>query len=185
MDAPVLAQEILTSGSRRSMSKDAGSTGTEPFALPSPSRVSRVVGAVCTSVPSSAPPITLVTSARSPSGAPGAGALAMTSPTAMSPGAVVPPALGVDPPLGVVPVLGVEVALLARDMTARRVLLSYELTLSAVLCARPPAAPEWATAVGVASAAGAAATASERSASAVAAPVAAAPEARPADEGEP
>ncbi|MCZ1003947.1 hypothetical protein O1M63_48025 [Streptomyces mirabilis] len=46
------------------------------------------------------------------------------------------------------------------DMTARRVWLSYDFTLSEVLRAFPPAAPGRATAVEVAAAAGAAATAS-------------------------
>jgi hypothetical protein len=97
--------------------------GTVPLALSSPSRESRVVGAVCTSVPSPESPITLVTLARSPSGAPGAGALAMTSPTATGPCRSGLPGVLEEVVEGLLEGTpeGVDVPLPVRDMTARPV----------------------------------------------------------------
>lgn len=98
-----------------------------------------MAGSVCTSVPPFVSPITLVTLASSPSGAPGAGALAITSPTAALCGA----------PGGVGEAAGEEgdevpggTGLLGSPgrsvRMARRVRLSYEPMASPVLWARCP-----------------------------------------------
>lgn len=135
---PVLAQETftpLTSGSTPTL---AGSTGTVPSALSSPSSAPSVDGSVLTSVPFSVFPATPVTLASSPSGAPGAGPLAMMSPTAgvSSAGAVEGDFSGAV----------VEGDVCAVDMTARRLPRSYEATLSGDFFAPP--SPARATAVG-------------------------------------
>lgn len=78
----LLAQEKVTPFISGSTVTEAGSTGTLPSALSSLRAAASVVGAVFTSVPRPVLPTTSVTFARRPSGAPGAGALAMTSPTA-------------------------------------------------------------------------------------------------------
>ncbi|MFD4599999.1 hypothetical protein ACFWPQ_18465 [Streptomyces sp. NPDC058464] len=100
--------------------------------------------------------------ASSPSGAPGAGVLAMTSPTAAWRAAAEAETdgEGVGETVGAagLPLPG-ELPFVAPDMTARRVLLSYELTVSAVRWAGRPAPAEPAAVVAVA--AGAAATASD------------------------
>ncbi|GAA3069272.1 hypothetical protein GCM10020254_11290 [Streptomyces goshikiensis] len=77
----LLAQEKVTPFIRGSTATEAGSTGTLPSALSSLRTEDSVVGAVLTSVPLSVFLPTSVTFARRPLGAPGAGALAMTSPT--------------------------------------------------------------------------------------------------------
>lgn len=154
--SPVFDQDTSTSGSSSSTAKAAGATGTLPLAVSSPSRALSCAGSVCTSVPSAVSPITFVTSARRPCGAPGAGALAMTSPTAVRRGDCEAEGEGEAEGLGErvsAPPSG--------EMTARRVPLSYELTLSFVRWACAPVAPGRAVAVAVSS--GAAATARGRS----------------------
>ncbi|WP_367320427.1 hypothetical protein [Streptomyces sp. HUAS ZL42] len=87
----------------------------------------------------------------------------MTSPTAVRRAVPVGPGDGDTVGPSVAPGDGDEPGLSLDEMTARRVLLSYELTASVVLWARPPELPGLAVAVAVPPA-GAAATASERSA---------------------
>lgn len=136
--SPVFAQETFTPSTSGSTSMAAGSTGTSPSALDSPSTELSSAALVTTSVPPLASsPTTFVTSASRPSGAPGAGALAMTSPTATG-AAAVSDTEGEGEELSEEEgEEGVTVADLAA-MTARPLFLSYEATLSEDFCAASP-----------------------------------------------
>ncbi|ARZ72073.1 hypothetical protein SMD11_6497 [Streptomyces albireticuli] len=169
--SPVFAQDTfvpLTSGS--TVTAD-GSTGTLPSALASPSSAPRVAGAVLTSVPLSVLPSTWVTLARTPSGAPGVGALAMMSPTATEEFRPAPGegAEGAAEPAGADgdgwAREGFRAPFAAPEMTARPLFRSYEATFSEDFSACRPPPEGWATALGAPDPSGIAAlTASCRSA---------------------
>lgn len=145
--SPVFAQETFTPSTSGSTSMAAGSTGTSPSALLSPSTELSSADLVMTSVPPlAASPTTSVTSASRPSGAPGAGALAITSPTATgAAGASAASDAEGAGEEGEEGEAGVALAGFAA-MTARPLSLSYEATLSDDFCAQEPdRAASWVT----------------------------------------